>query len=340
VTSNNGTLTVNPAALTVTAADATRVYGDANPAFSGTITGIKNGDNITATYASPATAGSAVGAYAITPSLADPTAKLGNYVVTANNGSLTVTPAALTVNAGNASRAYGDLNPAFAGTIIGLKNGDAITASYASIANATSPVGTYPVTATLVDPTAKLGNYTVTNNGGTLTVTPAALTVTAANASRFFGNTNPAFTGTLLGIKNSENITATFATTATAASPAGTYPIVPTLVDPTAKLGNYAVTSNNGTLTVAAATPAAMISPTDGSTIQNPVTFNWTPGTNVTTTYLWVGTTLGSNNLLNFGGGAATSVTLNNLPAGTVFVRLWSLIGGQLQFHDYTYTAQ
>jgi 6-phosphogluconolactonase (cycloisomerase 2 family) len=255
VTSNNGTLTVNPAALTVTAADATRVYGDPNPAFTGSIAGLKNGDIITATFASPATAGSAVGAYAITPSLADPTAKLGNYTVTSNNGTLTITAASLTVNAGNASRAYGDPNPAFAGTIIGLKNGDAITATYASIAGTTSPVGTYPIAPVLVDPTAKLGNYNVTLNNGTLTVTPALLSVTATNTSRLYGDPNPVFAGSIAGLKNGDAITATFATLATSGSPVGTYAIVPTLQDPTAKLGNYTASSINGVLTV---TPAPL----------------------------------------------------------------------------------
>src|SRR5207244_3697617 len=71
-------------ASSVTAADANRLYGDPNPAFTGTITGIKNADNITATYASAATAASPVGTYAIVPTLVDPDHKLGNYVVTSN----------------------------------------------------------------------------------------------------------------------------------------------------------------------------------------------------------------------------------------------------------------
>ena len=40
----NGTLTVNKAVLTVTANDAGRPYGTANPAFTSTITGFVNGD--------------------------------------------------------------------------------------------------------------------------------------------------------------------------------------------------------------------------------------------------------------------------------------------------------
>ena len=250
LTSNNGTLTVNPAALTITAADATRLYGDPNPAFSGSITGLKNGDNITAVFSSTATAGSAVGAYPITASPVDPAGKLGNYIVTSNNGTLTITTVSLTVNAGNASRAYGDPNPAFTGTIIGLKNGDVITATYASIAGATSPVGTYPITPALVDPTAKLGNYTVTSNNGTLTVNPAALTFTAINTSRLYGDPNPLFVGTFSGLKNGDLITATLTSVATAGSPVGQYAIVPTLQDPGAKLSNYIPTVTNGVLSV------------------------------------------------------------------------------------------
>ncbi|HXO39612.1 MAG TPA: MBG domain-containing protein, partial [Candidatus Acidoferrum sp.] len=253
VTSNSGTLTVAPAALSVTAANASRLYGDANPAFTGTITGLKNADNITASYASAATGASPVGTSAIVPTLLDPTSKLSNYTVTSTNGTLTITPAPLSVVAANASRLYGDPNPVFTGTLTGIKNSDNITASYASAADPTSPVGTYAIVPTLADPTTKLGNYTVTSSNGNLTVAPAPLTVSAANASRLYGDPNPAFTGTLTGIKNADNITATFSSAATPASAVGTFAIVPALADPTAKLGNYTVTSNNGTLAVAPA---------------------------------------------------------------------------------------
>ena len=252
---NNGVLTVNPAPLTVATASATRVYGDPNPAFTGPITGIKNADNITATYTSATDATTAVGSYPIVPALSDNgTGALTNYAVTVINGTLTITPAPLTATADNASRVYGDPNPAFTGTITGLKNGDNITFG-ATSADPTAAVGTYPIVPALVDPTGKLGNYTITANNGILTVTPAPLSVAAANATRQFGDPNPAFTGTITGIKNADNITATYSTTATATSAPGTYPIVPALVDPTGKLGNYTVTVSNGTLTV---TPAVL----------------------------------------------------------------------------------
>ena len=83
-----------------------------------------------------------------------------------------------------------------------------------------------------------------------LIVLPAPLTVTAANAMRAFGVTNPVFTGTITGVTNQDDITANYVCTATANSPPGTYAITPTLVDTNNRLVNYTVTTNDGTLTV------------------------------------------------------------------------------------------
>jgi hypothetical protein len=249
VTINNGTLTITNSVLTVTAANASRFYGDPNPAFTGTITGLKNGDTITATFSSVAVAASAPGTYAIVPTLVDPNNQAGNYTVVLNNGVLTVNAAPLSVVAASASRAYGAANPVFTGTITGLKNGDNITASYTTVADPTSNVGSYAITPVLSDPTNKLSNYAVSLTNGTLTITQVPLTVTANNATRAYGDPNPAFTGTITGLVNGDNITFS-ATSAAPTAVVGTYPIVPTLVDPTNKLGNYIVTSNNGTLTV------------------------------------------------------------------------------------------
>ena len=248
------------AGLTVAASNASRAYGTTNPVFAGTITGIRNGDNITATYASTATVTSPVATYAITPTLVDSSGKLSNYTVSSTNGTLSVTAAGLTVLASNASRSYGSTNPVFSGTIAGIRNGDNISATYASTVTVTSTVGTYPITPTLVDPSGKLSNYTVSSTNGSLSVTAASLNVTANNASRAYGSANPTFTGTITGIRNGDSITATYATTATISSPAGTYPIVPSFVDPGDKLSNYSVTVTNGTLTVTSVSVPTILS--------------------------------------------------------------------------------
>jgi VCBS repeat-containing protein len=90
------TLVVKQASLVATALPASRAFGAPNPAFAGTLTGVVNGDGITATYVSQATATTAAGTYttgvnAITPVLADPNNRLSNYAATLNEGALTIT---------------------------------------------------------------------------------------------------------------------------------------------------------------------------------------------------------------------------------------------------------
>jgi hypothetical protein len=168
---------------------------------------------------------------------------ISSVAAQAQTATLVVTPM-------NAGRFYGDANPEFTGTIAGLKAGDNITVAYTCVANSGSSVGDYVIVPTLVDPDNKLGNYNVVINNGTLTVTPAPLSIVADDVTRAAGQPNPAFTGTITGVKNGDAITATHDSPATVGSDAGTYPILPTLQDASGRIGNYAVTISNGTLTV------------------------------------------------------------------------------------------
>jgi hypothetical protein len=158
--------------------------------------------------------------------------------------------ATLVVTTINAGRFYGDPNPAFTATITGLRPGDNITAIFSTVADPSSQVGDYLIVPTLVDPDNRLSNYTVVINNGTLTVTPAPLSIVADDTTRAAGQPNPTFTGTISGIKNGDFITATQDSPATVGSGAGTYPIVPSLQDGSGKISNYAVSISKGTLTV------------------------------------------------------------------------------------------
>jgi len=94
ITYFTNTLTVNRAALSVTANNTNRPYGAPNPIFTDTIVGLVSGDNITATNSCSATITSPATNYAIIPILIDPNGRLINYSpITTNNGVLTVTPA-------------------------------------------------------------------------------------------------------------------------------------------------------------------------------------------------------------------------------------------------------
>ena len=68
--------------------------------------------------------------------------------------------ATLTVRAADAARAYGDPNPVFTGALTGVAD-DGITASYSSVADIGSGVGSYAIVPALLDPNAKLANYDV-----------------------------------------------------------------------------------------------------------------------------------------------------------------------------------
>jgi uncharacterized delta-60 repeat protein len=93
-------LVVQPAPLSATANNATRPYGQANPVFSGSISGLANNDNITASYNCDATLSSKPDEYVITPTLNDPDNRLPNYAVSLTNGTLTVTCPVIALNPG------------------------------------------------------------------------------------------------------------------------------------------------------------------------------------------------------------------------------------------------
>src|SRR5262249_32571363 len=131
----NGTLTVNPAALTVTANNASKTYGQ-TVSFTGsefTSTGLQNGETIggvtLASAGAALSAGDALPMYPIAPSAATGgTFNAANYAISYVNGTLTVNPAALTVTANNASKTYGQ-TVTFTGSEFaasGLQNGETI----------------------------------------------------------------------------------------------------------------------------------------------------------------------------------------------------------------------
>jgi hypothetical protein len=247
------------------------------------------GANVPGSFAHSPAAGAVPAAGTNTLSVAFTPADLQHYNLAAGSASLVVTPVPPAVTAGSASRSYGAANPVFAGTLTGVVRGDGITASLTPAAGPGSAVLTYAITPQFLDSNGRLVNYVVNAANGLPTVTTVPLTVTASNAFRLAGQANPVFTGTLAGVVNGDNITAVYSSPATPASPVGTYPIIPALADPNGRLGNYSVTTNDGTLTVNPTTlsvtwtaPAAILYGTALSGIQLNATSS-VPGTPVCT---------------------------------------------------------
>jgi len=117
-------------------------------------------------------------------------------------GSIVVNKAALSVVVNAATSVYGAAFPTFTGTLTGVVGSDGITATYGTTATPISPANSYVITATLVDPNSKLGNYTVTN-------TPAAFVITKATPTDALA----ASANTIL-TQNTETLTATVSSTA------------------------------------------------------------------------------------------------------------------------------
>ena len=88
---------------------------------------------------------------------------------------------------------------------------------------------------------------------------------------------------------------------------------------------------------------AVMVSPTPGSTFTGTtVTFNWIAGSGSSAYWIDVGSAPGGNDYYQSGNlGSALTATVNNLPTdgSTVYVTLWSLVGGNWQYNEYQYTA-
>jgi hypothetical protein len=250
---SNGTLTVTTAALTVSADNASRTYGTANPTFTASYSGFVNGEDSTAlsgtlAFSTLAGAASPIGNYAITPSGLSST----NYTITFAEGSLTITPAALTVTADAQTKVYGDSDPALSyqltsGSLFGP---DAFSGGLSREAG--ENVGTYGIQ----QGTLSAGtNYALTYVGANLAITRRALVAQADNQSRVYGQTNPVFTISYTGFVNNDGVadldTLPIASTiATETSSPGAYPITLT----GGADNNYEFHLVDGTLTITAPT--------------------------------------------------------------------------------------
>lgn len=183
----DGATTVTPAPLTITADDATRAYGAANPAFDVTYAGFVLGQDpsvLTGTLAcaTPATTSSPVGTYPIscegltlaptgsTPLVDDP-ADTGNYAITWVDGALTIGAVPLTVIVDDATRVTGQDNEPFEVSYQGFVDGDTAaelggTLTCTTTATASSPTGTYAITCDGLTS----DNYEISYQAGTLEV--------------------------------------------------------------------------------------------------------------------------------------------------------------------------
>ena len=226
-----GTETVAPTPLSITAGSGSISYGDATPNITPAYSGFVNGDTASSlvtqpSCSSPVLPTSPVGSYASSCSgAADP-----NYVISYVGGSVTVSPASITVTASSPSMVYGGTVPAITPSVSGLQNSESVSVLGAGLtcstaATPTSAVGSYDSSCSgAVDP-----NYSVGYVDGSVQVTAAPLTITASSGSFAYGGSPPTITASVTGLQNGDTVAdlgagLTCSTTATATSPVASYP--------------------------------------------------------------------------------------------------------------------
>ena len=246
----NAKLTVTKAMLTVSAGTYTMKQTDPRPTFKATYTGFKNDETEAVltkqpTFETTAPADNTPGMYEVTASGAE----AQNYDFTYVPGKLIITDAdAISITVDDVTMVYGDAVPEFKYTISGgtVEGTPVLTCDVTS----QSPVGEYIIK-------VQAGTITYPNlvlSDGTLTITPAPLTIKAGEYTMKQTDPRPAFEASYEGFKNDETEAVltkqpVFATDAPDSNEPGEYEVTVS----GAEAQNYAITYVSGKLIITAA---------------------------------------------------------------------------------------
>ena len=253
-----GTICIQKAPLIVTVHNTTKIYGDDNPSFPMSYSGLKNNETapemvIPFEISTDATKTSNVGKYDIKVSGGETkNYEITDYIL----GNLIVKKAPLAISADNSTKIYGDDNPKFVFSCMGLKNDDVKNSIFS----------TYPILSCSATNESDAGDYDITISGGdaynyeitsytkgTLNITKAPLTLALNNYIKIYGDENPMFEYTCIGLRNNDNLYDAFETepqivcSATKTSAVGEYDI--NIIGGVAK--NYEISNSvKGVLTI------------------------------------------------------------------------------------------
>ncbi|MFB6456697.1 MBG domain-containing protein [Chitinophaga sp. Hz27] len=259
---------VNKAEAIITANNASRNYGDANPSFTYSLGSLVNAGDLSMITGSPvlataATNTSAPGAYDIT--VAPGTLASDNYTFRLVKGTLTISKANQTITFNSlTNKTYGDAAFDLSATASSLLPVTYTVSGPATISGKTLTItGAGTVTVTAIQ-NGDVNYLAATNVQQSFTVAKAALTVTADDKQGLFNQAIPALTYQVTGFVNGETAAvitgnAVLATTAINGSPVGVYPITTDVSGMNA--ANYTISGANGQLTIVIATQVISFNP-------------------------------------------------------------------------------
>lgn len=273
VSENLGTLQITRRPVVVTANDAGKIYGDQDPELTATPGAAEGNENSglvgneTVEFTVSRETGENAGSYVITASGAE---NQGNYVLTIVPGIFTIVNSGENIVTGvNLAGAQGTtkMYDGTASTITATAavsgstfeyslDGTTWTSEVPSFTNA----GTYPVWVR-----ANAANYDTTPAvRATVTITPAPVTITVANATKVAGQADPVFLGAVSGLVNESDLGIVRYYRTNDAEAVGTYPNV--LSATFTANPNYVVSVQTGTFTITALPAPVFPAPTTPAT--------------------------------------------------------------------------
>ena len=247
----DGTVTITPFPLVVTADSKTKVYGTADPELTATETsgveGKEKPDDQKIKYGLSRETGEDVGNYTIT---ASGEASQGNYTVTYETGTLAITAAARPADRQLGVTSYKGEYDANNHTITvnNVLDGDVVKYSYDGGTTWEDTLKQYKnVGSTSIQVKVTNKNYTPDKTilDGTVTITPFPLVVTADSKTKVYGTADPELTAKAEGTLG--NDTVDYELNRKSGEDVGNYTITPS---GEASQGNYTVTYKTGTLAI------------------------------------------------------------------------------------------
>ena len=234
------TLKVTPKAVTVTAENKSKTYGEKDPELTAQVSGTLGNDTVS--YTLSRAEGEAVGTYTITPS---GEANQGNYKVSYKTGTFTISESGSLVLTADGYEGVYDGKSHAASASASVTEGTTISYQVGNGAWTTEAPSIKDVGEQKVNVKAENANYKTASTTVTLKVTPKAVTVTAENKSKTYGEKDPELTAQVSGTLGNDTVSYTLSRAEGEA--VGTYTITPSGDE---KQGNYKVSYETGIFTI------------------------------------------------------------------------------------------
>ena len=263
----SASFTINQKAASVTPDSVSKIFGDPDPALTGTLSGFLPADNVTATYSRTAGETVAGSPYTISASLS-PAGILGNYNITYNTANFMITQDNATATLGNLNFTY-DGTPKSTTAATNPPNLPVII-TYNGSATAPTDAGSYSVVATINDT-----NYMGTTSG-TLVIDKATVSPNITAGDKVYDGTTAATitNRTLTGVFGTDDVNLTGGTANFTNANAGTWPVTATRLSLSgADADNYQLASTTANTSASITRTGSTVITTIHDASDTPITF-------------------------------------------------------------------